>query len=195
MRAYFVAVLALFSLLSVTLPAAAQFGGQAPSGENDTSLIDDVAPDRKRAAVRPQSLEQAMAQALRTNPEVLTAEAKVRAMEAELNRSRLAVVRDVTVAYHKWVNAKRDLDRHRGLVKQGTTVDLHQQNQALAECESELMYLLGIRADAAAGNSGSSAGGEAPGTNRSPRAFDPLDPATPRTALGPPLAVRPEIPT
>jgi hypothetical protein len=55
---------------------------------------------------------------------------------------------------------------------------LHDVNQALAECESELMYLLGIRADAAAGDVGSSAGGEAPGLKR-----------------GPPRSARPEIPT
>ncbi|HEV3003607.1 MAG TPA: hypothetical protein VGX78_04070 [Pirellulales bacterium] len=193
MRAYFVAVLVSVSSFSVPSPGAAQVDETKAGAEHDTALIDDVAAEQKRAAARPQSPEQAMAQALRTNPEVLTAEAKVRAMEAELNRTRLAVVRDVTVAYHKWVNAKRELDRHRGLVKEGRgiKVEFHQANQALAECETELMYLLGIRADAAAGDVGSSAGGEAPGTNRSPRA---LDPTSPRTASGPPPAVRPEIP-
>ncbi|HUY36189.1 MAG TPA: hypothetical protein VMV69_25850 [Pirellulales bacterium] len=157
MRAYQIAFLSWLWLLGAIVPAAAQDevpaaaqDDQKPTAKQATAPVEDVSPVRKRTAAVPQSLEQAMAQALRTNPEMLIAVAKVRVMHAELNQMRMAVARDVTMAYHKWENAKKNLSRY---AQAGLAVisasDLRAAKQALDEGESELMYLLwaGVGAD------------------------------------------------
>jgi len=165
MREYQIAFFSWLWLLGAIVPARAQDkvpaaaqDDQKPTAKQATAPVEDgKLPERKRAAALPLSLEQAMTQAVRTNPDLLIAEAKVRQMEAELNLTRLAVARDVTVAYHKWENAKQkssfDEKMHRrGLFDSNA---LAAARQELAECESELMYLLGIRGDADSDDAGS----------------------------------------
>jgi len=129
-------------------PAAAQFGGQ--TAEPATPPAEEDAPGKNLHAYGTLSLEQAIAQSLRTNPELLIADAKVRQAKAELNRARLTVVRDVTVAYQNWMAAKQDLPFSEKMSKQGkrTTAEVLAAKQKLAGCEYELMYLLGASAEA-----------------------------------------------
>jgi hypothetical protein len=59
-------------------------------------------PEAKESAPRekPSQLEELLARALKENPDVRVAEAKLREAEAELNRARLQVTQKVVVAHH-----------------------------------------------------------------------------------------------
>jgi hypothetical protein len=148
MRAYRIVVFSSLWLLGVALPALAQDEQELPAAiQGEQDLIDDVVPELKRAASVPLSIEQAISQAMRTNPEVSTAEAKVREMQASLRHARLTVARDVTVAYHKWENARQSLKRHQEVARQTKEGVAPIVRQGFAEAEWELMLLLGVRVD------------------------------------------------
>src|SRR5271166_4465956 len=80
----------LAALLALLLggPALAQEGGAPPN------------PKKPAEEKKPSALEELIAQALRDNPDVRVAEAKVREAEAELNRARLQAIQKVVAHQH-----------------------------------------------------------------------------------------------
>jgi len=128
--------------------------------EPEPVLIDDLLPGMKaradaearereaeKAALSavPDSLESALAAALRNNPDILLADAKVRQAEAELNQVRLMTVQEVVVAYkqyelQKFVVAR--LEAHSQLAVT-TREELLQAQQGLVRIEAQLRYLVG----------------------------------------------------
>lgn len=135
-------------------------------------LIDDVSPEAKaRAEARarereaekaalglPASPEAALAAALRNNPDILLADAKVRQAEAELNQVRLKTMQNVLVAYKQYETDKQMVARGEALMRStnNNIEELLQARQALVESEAALRYLLGTPSE---GVSGSTAAG------------------------------------
>jgi hypothetical protein len=105
------------------------------------------------------TLESMLQQAIKDNPDIRVAEAKVRESEAELNRTRLQVTQKVLAFYHSRESqkaiikvAEEDLQRIQKLeaskaVSQEDVKQAQQQLGAskakLAEIEAEMPYLLG----------------------------------------------------
>lgn len=133
------------------LTSAAQEAGQKKkkgAGSKETKL----------SAV---SLDELLAQALKENPDIRVSDAKVREAEAELNRTRLAVMQKVTKAYHELAGrkailaeAKARLDRANALYKTAAIgqdelslarLTLERAAAEVAELEAELPYLVGKR--------------------------------------------------
>src|SRR5438067_1850675 len=80
--------------VSLVLLAAGLVQGQQPTGASGAS-----GPPGKEAAEKEKlKLEELLSRALKDNPDVRVAEAKVREAEAELNRARLLVAQKVTGA-------------------------------------------------------------------------------------------------
>ncbi|HVC95462.1 MAG TPA: hypothetical protein VND64_17325, partial [Pirellulales bacterium] len=182
-----IAILSAAWFLGGTCPAAAQ-DEQEPTAKQAAAPVDDDSPEKPLHAYGTLSLEQAIAQALRTNPELLIADAKARQMKAELNQARLTVVRDVTVAYQNWAAAKQNLPFSEKMTKQGyrTSAEVLAAKQKLAASEYELMYLLGAGAESDSDDAEASDAAEPPGADRGARGHGS------RTARQD--GVRPEIP-
>src|SRR5438093_12866113 len=60
------------------------------------------------------SLEDLIAQALRNNPDIRVAEAKVREAEAELNRTQISVAQKVIALHHDIAISRKARDEARG---------------------------------------------------------------------------------
>src|SRR2546426_1472001 len=85
----------------------------------------------------PKTLEEMLAVALRSNPEILKAEAKVRKAEADLNQVRLKVTQEVIASYHELVKEKGTLD---ALVAQEDRIKkLMAVGQAPSDATSEIL--------------------------------------------------------
>jgi hypothetical protein len=110
----------------------------------------------------PKNLDEMIATALKANPDVLLAEAKLREAQAELNQVRLKVTREVVTAFEKRKQgsvslrrAKENLDRMQKEIANGTSSagasDLDAQRMAygqvelgMAHTDADLRYLLGV---------------------------------------------------
>ena len=108
----------------------------------DTTLLNDLTPEmvkeytkppQPEAAQLPESLEAAIGTALRSNPDIRVADAKLATAQAELDQVRLSVVHEVTKAFQKWRNEKTM--RAKG----------YRSKQDVSESESRLKYLLGLQ--------------------------------------------------
>lgn len=129
----------------------------------------------------PKSIEGMIAAALRSNPDVLVAEAKVREAEAELNRVRMKVTQDVMALQNRseaarleLMSAESTLDRKRQMHQAGTLdvgayeeakFDLVRARHAVATVESESKYLLGEGSGKAVRQFESKSSGEAASNN------------------------------
>jgi hypothetical protein len=107
----------------------------------------------------PQGLDEMIASALRSNPEVLLADAKVRQAQAELNQARLKVTRDVVTAFNERKlrvtlreSAGVNLNHAQERVKSGAASQtefqqaraaLGQSELAVAQADAEVRYLIG----------------------------------------------------
>jgi hypothetical protein len=108
----------------------------------------------------PDSLDAMIETALRSNPEILLAEAKIRQAQAEMNEIRLRVAQEVTkihgmIRHHREIS-KRLRDRYaraRELVEKGVTsdtevsdllIDMAGADARRSELEAEARYLLGL---------------------------------------------------
>jgi DNA-directed RNA polymerase subunit L len=141
---------------ALVLSAAGLALGQQPSGGP---------PSKEAADKEKHKLEELLAKALKDNPDVRVAEAKVREAEAELNRARLLVAQKVTAfaaahdAARKGVEeAEAKLKRMAELGRQ-KVVSIEELREAeavlarakaeLAKVEAEMPYLLGKQAGGA----------------------------------------------
>ncbi len=112
-----------------------------------------------RSEVRNLSLDNLLAQALKDNPDIRVAEAKMREAEAELNRVKLQVTQKVVTQQRELVmyqsalkQAQANFDRIQALHRQGATstesigaaeASLQKAKAELARIEAELPYILG----------------------------------------------------
>jgi hypothetical protein len=141
---------------SLILPAAGLALGQQPTG----------GPPSKEAADKEKlKLEELLAKALKDNPDVRVAEAKVREAEAELNRARLLVAQKVTAfaaahdAARKMVEEAEARLKRVNQLKASNAVSTEEVKEAeaalarakaeLAKIEAEMPYLLGKQAGGA----------------------------------------------
>jgi hypothetical protein len=139
--------------LALLLTAASLgFGQGVPDKLEKPSAKDDKAPAKAK-------LEDLLAKALRDNPDIRVAAAKLAEADAELNRARLQVAQKVIAAHHaleaaqaEVEAAQKDLARLERLNKTGVAreadVDgarraLVQAKGKLAEAEAGLSFLLG----------------------------------------------------
>jgi hypothetical protein len=148
---------ALAALLALGISAA--FAGQA-ADEQKTGKEDKAGRQKgKPGKGDAQGLTDMLAEALKNNPDIRVAEAKLQEAEAELNRTRLQVTQTVMTLYHE-VEANRAQVRSaeadlRRLNELGARGAAPQANLALAEsrllkakadlakAEAQLPYLLG----------------------------------------------------
>ncbi len=146
-------LLAGLSLASGQQPATPETAKQ----KQPPPMSKGPAADPKAAA--PTNLEQLLQQALRDNPDIRVGEAKVRSAEAELHRTRLAVIQKVVAAHNAVTTAQANVAlaeaqyaRMQQLHKGGqVSVDEFQAAQArlvaakaeLAIAEGQLPYLTG----------------------------------------------------
>ena len=108
----------------------------------------------------PKTLDEMLDLALRSNPDILVAEAKLRQAQAELNQARLKVAKEVLSAYNQRrmqeltvKTLSEDLEMVRKRVSIGTSSTEEERKAALAQAEAEavlssgvgtLRYLLGL---------------------------------------------------
>jgi hypothetical protein len=151
MRSLWIERAAAAGVLGLLLAGAAP-GQQSAPGQSSP-------PPAEPAPAKPARLEEMLAQALRSNPDVRVAAAKVGEAEAELNRVRLQVVQKVVQAYQAVEAAQamadlraKEFQRLKQLADQGTVsaeILSEKENQlaaakaALAAAEADLRYLLG----------------------------------------------------
>lgn len=113
----------------------------------DTTLINDVADSQARSAW-PDSVVKAVEQALRANPDLLVAQAKLAQAEADMVEAELNLTHDVTLAFLDFEAARKTL-RSAEEVNQRTPGSypgdaLAQRQTELAEAEARCIYLLGL---------------------------------------------------
>jgi hypothetical protein len=105
------------------------------------------------------SIEEMLARALKYNPDIRLAEAKLRDDEAELNRARLRVMQRIIAVHHALQGQRAEVERTRSALKRADSLvrssalqkaardeaqqDLTRARARLAELEAELPYLLG----------------------------------------------------
>jgi hypothetical protein len=147
----------------------------------------------------PQNLDEMIAAALRANPEVVLAEAKLRQAQAELNQVRLQVTRDVVTAFAErkqhegqLAAASQVLQQAQALQKRGTMsntdvekakAELGQAEVASAQSDAAMRYLIGV------GTQMSADPFRAKSSNQEPeRAKTEARPQTPPDAMIGPLA-------
>jgi hypothetical protein len=160
----------LFLTAAALLFSGSAFGQQAPGGKDkpkSSSPPPASSPAKPDKAAVP-TLEEMLTGALKDNPDVRVAEAKVREADAELNRTRLLVTQKV-IAFHRSLEAQKALvdvtekqfKRYQELGGKNAIskelLDEQQQKLAaakakLAEVEAEMPYLLGKQPQAQAGN-------------------------------------------
>jgi hypothetical protein len=115
--------------------------------------------DKEPAAKDKSKLEEWLDQALKSNPDIRVAEAKVQEAEAQLNRTRLQVMQKVATHYHAWTAQKAAVEaaeatwkRLQALGTKGVVgqedmsqarAALEQAKAKLAEVEAERPYLVG----------------------------------------------------
>jgi hypothetical protein len=137
------------------LLAGAAPGQQSAPGQSSTPPA-EAPPAKSR-------LEEMLAQALRSNPDVRVAAAKVSEAEAELNRVRLQVVQKVVQAYQAVEAARamadfraKEYQRIKELADKGSVTEqvvserekmLAAAKAEFATAEAELSYLLGMQPD------------------------------------------------
>lgn len=115
----------------------------------------------KPAQPAPGSLEELLAQALKNNPDIRVADAKVREAEAELHRARLGVANKVATLYHsieglrkvrdevqqRWQRAERLHQQAQAAISmeevRAARLNLDKANSDLARAEAEMTGLLG----------------------------------------------------
>src|SRR5262245_55933437 len=148
----------LAAALAVLVACGGLAFAQKPGSPDDKPKAADTGKADKPAAG---SLEEMLAQALRNNPDIRVAEAKVREAEAELNRTRLQVTQRV-VTFRQDLESLRAtvreaqarLDRLTQLEQKGRGVVAREEVRSaeltlmkykaeLAKAEAELPYLLG----------------------------------------------------
>ncbi len=139
---------------------AAEKAKDTPAGSKDTP-----GPAKPERAPIP-SLEEMLTKALKDNPDIRVAEAKLREAEAELNRTRLQVTQKV-IAFQRSLDSQRALTelvekdykrisnmRKTGIADKTTETDIQQRlaqaKAKLAEVEAELPFLLGKQLQASA---------------------------------------------
>jgi hypothetical protein len=172
MRALAAGLIAGIVLLPL-LPAR----GQTPAIQKkiETKLKQAREQERKKAQA---NLEQLLAEALKNNPDLRVAQAKVRTAEAERDQLRLKLVQEVTVAHAELeraraavAGAKSQLDAAlsqfaRAAVSQKDVGDagaaLQQAKATLAAVEAKLAYLVGKAPSLQGMNLGAKAGGDVP---------------------------------
>jgi hypothetical protein len=143
-------------LAAMLLPFLADPQGGPPGGQEKPKPAPQAAEKPKGGTP---SLEQLLQTALKHNPDIRVAEAKVREAEAELNRTRLQVSQRVTALYHdvevkrrqaeeatlRFETVKRLADRAATSQEDLRSAELTMQRfkAELAQAESQLPYLLG----------------------------------------------------
>lgn len=110
----------------------------------------DAAARKGRKSSKPQlpeTLAEALAEALEANPDVLLAEAKLRQSQAEYSQAKLKVAQDVTLAFYERSKRQMTLHTHREAGKKvpGSTPEseIQRMSDEVAESEAKLAYLLG----------------------------------------------------
>lgn len=135
------AFLLAFLVLSEPTSAQKQDGGDA-SGEKPSAKQTPQSPQQLKApnekgetksGSKIPSLEEMLTIALKHNPDIRAGEAKLRAAEAELDRTRLEVVQKITAFRQEWLNQK-------GLLRSARI-------NAEKASEAELPFLLGRPVD------------------------------------------------
>jgi hypothetical protein len=139
-------------------------GAALARGQTGTASEPAKAPAQERAAPAKSKLEEMLAQALKDNPDIRVAAAKLGEAEAELNRVRLGVMQKVVTLYHSIEMARADVataERTLVRVKQaGRAVSREELDAAeaalaaakakLAAVEAEVPYLTGKQPHATA---------------------------------------------
>src|SRR5574341_1438241 len=146
----------LFFVGSCLFPAAVF--GQAVSSK-DEPPSQKAAPPPALAAL-PHTLEEMLAAALRTNPDILQAEARLQQAQARLNQARLKITQDVVTSFHEREKQRLLLGQRVRLA--GNLKTMHENGRAseseydqaqtaadeakaqLAQVEAQLRYLLGL---------------------------------------------------
>jgi hypothetical protein len=148
-------------LLASTAPAQqAEPGGAPPKATGVPPAAKPSIPNLKVQLSTPLSLEAMLDMALKSNPDVRLAEAKLREAEAELNRVRLQISQKVS-------QVQQALELHRAMIKEAQTIvdtlrqevaagrshgnqlataqmDLYARKAGLSKLEAELPTLLGV---------------------------------------------------
>jgi hypothetical protein len=120
---------------------------------------------KKEKDLKKMTLDELLAKALKDNPDLRVAEAKVREAEAELNRTRLQVLQKVAKVYQEIALARqivdgetRQLERLKALGRSGavsqeelgkTELAVERAKAEVAKLEAELPYLVGKQPGAA----------------------------------------------
>lgn len=164
MQSKVVKTLALALVLGGVSMSAAQPSGQQSAGPSQQGGLPPGSPKQK-AVQKKSNLEEMLAQALKNNPDIRVAAAKLAEADAELNRTRLQVTQKVVMLYHaietqkKVVeNAERREKRAENLGaaissegKDEITQSLALAKAKLAELEAQVPALLGKARSSAAG--------------------------------------------
>jgi hypothetical protein len=144
----------MISLTMATVMLAARAAAQPAAGPEAQK---SAAP--KAIPADANSLDALLAAALKSNPDILVAEAKVREAEAGLNKARVTVMQQVVAAHGALDNAKatlatveKILDRIRRISASGqissievekAEIDVQKAKAAVATAEADLALLLG----------------------------------------------------
>jgi hypothetical protein len=147
---------AVWALAVVLVAGSLAFGQQRPE---DKGKAKPDAKDKQTANPAVPRLEDLLAEAMRNNPDIQVAQAKLHEAEAKLNRARLQVMQKVMAFYHGLESqkaqvalAEKEYERIAVLARDGSVTpqiaDAARQKlilakTKLAEMEAELPYLLG----------------------------------------------------
>jgi outer membrane protein TolC len=147
---------------------------QAPPGSGDVAAPSPAEPEGAAgegadpaAGRMPDSLDGMLAIALRSNPEVLQAEAKLNRAQADLNQARLKVIREVITAFHERKKLEESTDvqlnqveRMQKMVETGQAptesagqarLQLTEARARLAQIEAQIRYMMGNEGGAGLG--------------------------------------------
>ncbi len=178
MRRRFAVLATVFSAL-VLAPALL---AQAPPGNRNSVAREKGAPAELLGKL-PDAIEEMLAAALHSNPDILRAEARVEEARARLNSARLKVTEDVTHAFHERTKLReivgvreRQAANHKSMVQTGRApqsefeavlASLTEARAQLAQVEARIRFLMGVGGTAGSDRRpGPSSGGKTAGLPR-----------------------------
>ncbi len=136
-------------IVGLTGLASAQVPSEAPRGAPVSKKVPSAAVIKASTPKLPETLSGMIGLALRSNPDISLAVARLREAEAELNQARLRVTQEVVTTHQQYEISGSRLKRAQTLFESGQADQdtMLERKQEQVRLEAKLRYLVGVGSD------------------------------------------------
>ena len=130
--------------------ASAQVPSGAPRGAPVSKKVPSAAITKASSPKLPETLSGMIGLALRSNPDILLAEARLKEAEAELNQARIKVTQEVVTTHQQYEisGSRLKLTRHLFESNEASQDTMLERKQEQVRLEAKLRYLVGVGSNA-----------------------------------------------